>query len=135
MAPSSPSPTVNMPATPPARNAIFSARRSPDSRAAFAVRTFARTASHIPAYPVSALNTAPRMNASERPTLIDNSECVGVLGRRQQEEQHHGEQSPGRCRPSGTDATDRRFAPSWIARAISFIFSVPSEALRTSRTR
>ena len=80
MAPSSPSPTVNMPATPPARNAIFSARRSPDSRAAFAVRTLARTASHIPAYPVSALNPAPRMNASDRPSLIDSSECTAFSG-------------------------------------------------------
>jgi hypothetical protein len=48
VAPKRPRPTVNIPATPPARNASFTAIRSPDSRAAFAVRTFARTASHIP---------------------------------------------------------------------------------------
>ncbi len=48
MAPNSPIPTVNIPATPPARKAIRIARRSPVSRAAFAVRTFARTASHMP---------------------------------------------------------------------------------------
>jgi hypothetical protein len=31
------------------------------------VRTLARTASHIPVYPVIALNPAPRMKAIERP--------------------------------------------------------------------
>ncbi len=49
VAPNRPRPTVNIPATPPARNAIVSALRRPDSRAALAVRTLARTASHIPA--------------------------------------------------------------------------------------
>ena len=39
---------MNMPATPPERNAIRIACLSPDSRAALAVRTFARTASHMP---------------------------------------------------------------------------------------
>ena len=79
-APSSPSPTVNIPATPPARNAIRMALRSPPSRAAFAVRTLARTASHIPTYPVSAEKLAPRMNAIERPNLIENSECSALAG-------------------------------------------------------
>ncbi len=73
MAPSSPSPTVNMPATPPALNASRIALRRPDSLAAFAVRTFARTASHMPVYPVIALNPAPRMNATERPTRMNVS--------------------------------------------------------------
>ena len=62
-----------MPATPPARNAIVSALRRPDSFAALAVRTFARTASHIPAYPVSIEAPAPNRNATERPTRIDSS--------------------------------------------------------------
>ena len=74
-APSSPSPTVNMPATPPARNAIVSARRRPDSRAALATRTFARTASDMPANPVSALNPAPSTKASERPRRITQAAC------------------------------------------------------------
>ena len=65
-----------MPATPPARNAIFTASRNPDSRAALAVRTLARTASHMPTYPVTAENPAPRMNAIERPNLIENPECT-----------------------------------------------------------
>ena len=39
---------MNIPATPPERNAIRIACLRPDSRAAFAVRTLARTASHIP---------------------------------------------------------------------------------------
>ena len=71
---------MNIPATPPARNAIRSARRRPDSLAAFAVRTFARTASHIPAYPVIALNAAPRMNAIERPNRSANSLCAAFSG-------------------------------------------------------
>ena len=80
MAPRSPSPTVNIPATPPARNAIRNARRRPDSLAAFAVRTLARTASHIPAYPVIALNAAPRMNATERPNRSANSLWAAFSG-------------------------------------------------------
>jgi len=67
VAPSSPRPTVNIPATPPVRKAMRSARRSPDSRAALATRTLPRTASHIPAKPVMAENEAPRMKAIERP--------------------------------------------------------------------
>ena len=84
---------MNIPATPPARKAIFSARRSPLSRAAFAVRTLARTASHIPANPVSAENPAPRMNASERPNRIENSECAASSGTGQHEEQQHRQQA------------------------------------------
>ena len=81
VAPKRPRPTVNIPATPPARNAMRMARRRPDSRAAFAVRTFARTASHMPVNPVSAEKPAPRMNASERPNRIEKLEwtaCAGV---------------------------------------------------------
>ena len=48
VAPSRPRPTVNMPATPPARNAIFSASGSELRFAAAAVRTFARVASVMP---------------------------------------------------------------------------------------
>ena len=80
VAPRRPSPTVNIPATPPARKARRSERRSPDSRAAFAVRTFARTASHIPANPVMAENAAPRMKARDRPNRIDRSECTASFG-------------------------------------------------------
>ncbi len=58
-APNRPSPTVNMPATPPVRNAIRIADRSPDSFAAAATRTFPRTASDMPVNPVSAENSAP----------------------------------------------------------------------------
>ena len=41
-------PTVNMPATPPVRNAICIAACSPESLAAAATRTLPRTASHMP---------------------------------------------------------------------------------------
>ncbi|MFN8168332.1 MAG: hypothetical protein U0S36_06080 [Candidatus Nanopelagicales bacterium] len=49
-APSRPRPTVNMPATPPVRNAIFIAFCSAPSVsfAAAATRTLPRTASHMP---------------------------------------------------------------------------------------
>ncbi len=60
-----------MPATPPARNAIRSALRRPLSRAAFAVRTLARTASHMPANPVVAEKTAPIRKATDRPTRMN----------------------------------------------------------------
>ncbi len=98
------------------------------------MRTFARTASHIPTYPVTALKTAPMMNATERPNLIENSECTAFSG-------------AGRMKNRMTVSSPRNtasvrnwreryaFAPSWIARAISFIFSVPSGAASTSRTR
>ena len=47
-APKSPSPTVNIPTTPPVRNAIWTALTAEPWRAASATRTLARTASHIP---------------------------------------------------------------------------------------
>jgi hypothetical protein len=82
-APSRPRPTVNIPATPPVRKAIVRAFRSPVSRAALATRTFPRTASHIPANPVTAENPAPRMNAIDRPNRIENSlwRAVSSAGR------------------------------------------------------
>ena len=127
-------PTVNIPATPPARNASRTARRRPDSRAAFAVRTLARTASHIPTYPVTIDARAPRRNAIDRPNRMLSALCSAFFG-------------TGSTKKSTTARTARNtasvrywrlryaFAPSWIARAISFIFSVPSGAASTSRTR
>ena len=59
---------MNIPATPPVRNAMRIASRSPASRAAAATRTFPRTASHIPANPVSAENSAPTTKNIDLPT-------------------------------------------------------------------
>ena len=59
-APNRPRPTVNMPATPPVRNAIRIAGCSPPSRAAAATRTLPRTHSDIPMYPVSGREHARR---------------------------------------------------------------------------
>ena len=58
VAPSRPRPTVNMPATPPVRNATLSAPGSEPVRAAAAVRTLPRTARLMPMKPVR-----PDMNA------------------------------------------------------------------------
>jgi hypothetical protein len=66
-APRRPRPTVNMPATPPVRNAMRIATFSPDSLAAAATRTFPRTASHMPVKPVSAEKRAPTTKNTERP--------------------------------------------------------------------
>jgi hypothetical protein len=102
----------------------------PDSRAALAVRTFARTASHIPTYPVRAEKPAPRRNAIDRPTRMKVSPCTASS-------------ATGNAKNSATASTTMktptvrnwRFryarAPTWIARAISLIFSVPSGAART----
>ena len=62
-----------MPATPPVRNAIRMAGRSPDSLAAAATRTFPRTASHIPVNPVIAENSAPTRKKIDRPKRTDSS--------------------------------------------------------------
>ena len=72
--PSRPRPTVNMPATPPVRNAIRMAGRSPSkpARAAAATRTLPRTASDIPVNPVSAENNAPTRKKMLRPQRIDS---------------------------------------------------------------
>ena len=67
---------MNIPATPPVRNASVIADRSPDSRAAFATRTLPRTASHIPEKPVVAEKSAPTAKAIERPSRIIASECT-----------------------------------------------------------
>ena len=66
VAPSSPRPTVNMPATPPVRNATFDAAGSDPERAAAAVRTLPRTARLMPMNPVSPERTQPAMNANVR---------------------------------------------------------------------
>ena len=63
VAPSRPRPTVNIPATPPVRNATLSASAIEPLRAAAAVRTFPRTARLIPMKPVSPDMNAPAMNA------------------------------------------------------------------------
>jgi hypothetical protein len=80
VAPKRPSPTVNIPATPPVRKARRRARRRPASRAAFATRTFPRTASHIPANPVMAEKPAPKMNAIDRPSRIVIAEWTCSFG-------------------------------------------------------
>ncbi len=91
MAPKSPKPTVNIPATPPARNASLTAARRPDSRAAFAVRTFARTASHMPTYPVIAEKLAPE-DERDGTTEPDRERRVHrVLGHGEDEEQRHAD--------------------------------------------
>ena len=56
-----------MPATPPVRNAIRIADRSPPSRAAAATRTLPRTHSDIPVNPVSAEKPAPTRKKIDRP--------------------------------------------------------------------
>ena len=55
-----------MPATPPVRNATFSAAGIDPDFAAAAVRTLPRVASVIPMKPVRPDMTQPRMNASVR---------------------------------------------------------------------
>ena len=58
---------MNIPATPPVRNAIRIARCSPPSRAAAATRTLPRTHSDIPVNPVSAEKPAPTRKKIDRP--------------------------------------------------------------------
>ena len=55
---------MNIPATPPVRNATFSAAGSEPERAAAAVRTFPRTARPIPMNPVRPDIKQPARNAS-----------------------------------------------------------------------
>ena len=66
VAPRRPRPTVNMPATPPVRNATCSAPCSEPLRAAAAVRTLPRTARLMPMKPVRPDRNAPAMNAAVR---------------------------------------------------------------------
>ena len=64
---------MNIPATPPVRNAIRIAGRSPaaPSRAAAATRTLPRTARDIPVNPVVAENKAPTRKKMLRPQRTD----------------------------------------------------------------
>ena len=66
VAPRRPRPTVNMPATPPVRNATLSAAGSEPERAAAAVRTLPRTARLMPMNPVRPESRQPAMNARVR---------------------------------------------------------------------
>jgi hypothetical protein len=74
------------------------------------------------------------MKASDRPNLIENSECDAFSGAGRMKKSRIVRSA--RKMPSVRNCRERyALAPSWIARAISFIFSVPSGAARTSRTR
>src|SRR5580700_2133746 len=125
-APNRPRPTVNMPATPPVRNAIRIAVRSPPSRAAAATRTLPRTHSDMPVNPVSAENSAPTRKKMLRPHITPLP----------------AEGSTSSTKKMTTTNTPRvlnwrrRYAaaPSCTARAISCIFWVPWPAASTSRT-
>ncbi len=66
-APSRPSPTVNMPTTPPARKAMRSARCVPEVLAACATRRLVRVASVMPTKPTRAENPAPTRKKTDRP--------------------------------------------------------------------
>ena len=66
VAPSRPRPTVNIPATPPVRNATLQRAGSEPIVAAAAVRTLPRTARLMPMKPVSPDMTAPATNATVR---------------------------------------------------------------------
>ncbi len=66
VAPSRPSPTVNIPATPPVRNATLSAAGSEPERAAAAVRTLPLTASDMPMKPVRPERKHPATKAMVR---------------------------------------------------------------------
>ena len=61
-----------MPTTPPVRNAIRMAGRSPASLAAAATRTLPRTASDMPRNPTRAENTAPTRKNRLRPQRTDS---------------------------------------------------------------
>ena len=83
---------MRKPTTPPVRNAICIAfvRPPPPLRAAAATRTLARVASHMPAPPMKALNSAPTMKKSDRPILTAGL-AAGDLTDREQEEHHDGD--------------------------------------------
>ena len=65
-APRRPRPAVRRPATPPVRKATLRAPLKSLRRAAAAVRTLPRTASHIPQKPIVAEKSAPTRNAAVR---------------------------------------------------------------------
>ena len=66
VAPSRPRPTVNMPATPPVRNATWRAAGMEPERAAAAVRTLPRTARLMPMKPVRPDRKQPARKARVR---------------------------------------------------------------------
>ena len=83
-----------MPATPPVRNAIRIAVRSPPSRAAAATRTLPRTHSDMPVNPVSAENTAPTRKKMLRPQRTP-SPPVGTGSSSKHEEDDDHEHTEG----------------------------------------
>ena len=115
-----------MPATPPVRNAIRNALRSPPSRAAAATRTLPRVVSVMPTNPVTAENNAPTRKKILRPhcTLAPSA------GSTSSTKKMMTTNTPRvlNCR--------RRYAaaPSCTALAISCIRWVPWLAASTSRT-
>ena len=119
---------MNIPATPPVRNAIRIADRSPPSRAAAATRTLPRTHSDMPVNPVSAENTG----ADQEEDAAAPAHACAVVGT-------GSSKSTKKMMTTNTPRVlnwRRRYAaaPSWMARAMSCIFWVPWLAASTSRT-
>jgi hypothetical protein len=134
VAPRRPRPTVNMPATPPVRKATFSAAGSDPDLAAAAVRTLPRTARLIPMNPVRPERKHPATNAivRNRPdSTTDNATLPS--GARTSVEVRYTTTTRGIRMTRIVRNWRRRYAiaPSWMAAAISFIFSVPWSAART----
>ena len=137
VAPNRPRPTVNMPATPPVRNATLSASGSEPLRAAAAVRTLPRTARLMPMNPVRPDITQPAMNASVR----NRPDCAYVSPSDPKVSRAPSLMSGFTTSVEVTNTTmasgiritaivlnwRRRYAiaPSWIADAISIIVGVP----------
>ena len=99
VAPSRPRPTVNMPATPPVRNATLSALGIEPDFAAAAVRTLPRTARLMPMNPVRPDKKHPSTNASVRhvPDSANESASMPVvlLHRGRGDEHDDGERARG----------------------------------------
>src|SRR5581483_8478616 len=116
--PIKPRPTTNKPVTAPPRNAVRNAGSSPP-RAASAVRTFERTEMFIPMYPAAAERTAP---STKRDDVFQPR--FGSVSLRMRRASAIATTTPinaiiAYCRLRYADA------PSWIACAISRIFSLP----------
>ena len=133
-APNRPRPTVRKPTTPPVRKAIFMAASRPPSRsrAAAATRRLARVASHMPAPPMNALNSAPTTKNAERPSFTRVSlPSVSCTGSRNSSTTAITTKiaSVRNCRSRYADA------PSCTAPEISCMFVVPLPAARTALVR
>ena len=137
--PSTVMPTTINAANPPARSATVSASRAP-CLALLATRTFARTLTHIPTYPLTPLHTAPLTKLTVVSVAIVNAPtpascCSGVVARNKYTKKIDPATTPANRLINPYCVAKNPSAPSRIASLTARMSSLPSSTASVHRAR